>query len=58
MDNQNKNQNAGEIGRILQEKAKKGFEFGKSSNPRQKDTVHSEKPKSNNTGIDRGQWAE
>jgi hypothetical protein len=58
LDNQNKNQNTGEISRILMEKAKKGFEFGKLGNQNQKDVVHSEQPKSNNTGIDRGRWAE
>jgi hypothetical protein len=58
VDNQNKHQNEGEISHILKEKAKKGFEFGKSDNQNQKDTVHVKQPKSNQTGIDRGRWAE
>ena len=58
MDNQSKNENVGEINQILREKAKKGFEFGKSGNQNQKDAPHIEKPQSNHQGVDRGRWAE
>lgn len=58
MNNPDKNKNEGEISRILTEKAKQGFEFGKSVRPNQKDTVHIGQPKSNHTGIDRGNWAD
>lgn len=62
MDNhdQQENENAAEINRILKEKAKQGFEFGKpaNQNQHQKDSVHIGPPKSNHTGIDRGRWAD
>lgn len=58
MDKKNRNETQGEISRILMENAKKGFEFGKLGSQNQKNVVHTEKPRSNNTGIDRGQWAE
>jgi hypothetical protein len=58
LDNQNKHQDEGEISRVLMEKAKKGFEFGKMGNQNQKEVVHIEQPKSNHSGIDRGRWAE
>ncbi|HBF40083.1 MAG TPA: hypothetical protein DDW50_22605 [Firmicutes bacterium] len=59
MDNQDQNKPQGEISRLLQEKAKQGFEFGKSPQAQEgKDTVHIGRPKSNHTGIDRGRWAD
>jgi hypothetical protein len=59
MDNKDQNKQVGDISRLLKEKAKQGFEFGKSSrDPGQKDTIHIEQPKSNHKGIDRGRWAD
>ncbi len=63
----------GEISRLLQEKAQKGFEFGKSSQITAEDAAHIGQSKSNHTesnhiesnhtesnhkGIDRGRWAD
>ncbi len=52
----------GEISRLLQEKAEKGFEFGKSSQA-EEDATQIGQSKSNHTesnhkGIDRGRWAD
>lgn len=58
LDNHDEQGNAAEINRILKEKAKQGFEFGKPANRKQEDTVHIGPPKSKHTGIDRGRWAD
>jgi hypothetical protein len=59
LENPEQKKEMGEISRLLQEKAKKGFEFGKSSQgTTEKDTVHIGQPKSNQSGIDRGRWAD
>lgn len=60
LDNQKGNKKAGEIGRpsLGEEKAKQGMEFGGEANSDQKETVHIQKPKSHQTGIDRGRWSD
>ncbi len=69
MNHSDQKKEMGEISRLLQEKAKKGFEFGKSSQmTAEEDAAHIGQSKSNHTesnhtesnhkGIDRGRWAD
>ncbi len=64
MNNSEQKKEMGEISRLLQEKAKKGFEFGKSSQvAAEEGAAHIGQSKSNHTennhrGIDRGRWAD
>jgi hypothetical protein len=60
LDNQKENKKSGAIDRasLLEEKAKQGMEFGGEASSDQKETVHIQKPKSHQTGIDRGRWSD